>query len=77
MGADLAEVRIRNNVRAAEMGTTLEKTLIGSILNRFGKNVPYSVWKAASATFAANARGTAIKVGLEQGRIWTTVEKPI
>ena len=51
--------------RAANYGTTLEKTLIGSILNRFGDKVPYSVWKAASATFAGNAKGTAIKVGYQ------------
>jgi hypothetical protein len=63
--------------RAAQYGTTLEKTPIGSLLNRFGDNVPYTVWKAASGTFAGNAKGTAIKVGLKEGNIWRTIEKPI
>ena len=42
-----------------------------------GKLVPTPVWKAASATFARNAKGTVIKVGGDVGRIWNVVEKPI
>ena len=32
-----------NVVKAAQFGTTLEKTPIGSILSASGENVPYSV----------------------------------
>jgi uncharacterized protein RhaS with RHS repeats len=63
--------------RAANYGTILEKTPIGSVLNRLGDKVPYAVWKAASGTFAGNAKGTVIKVGAKQGNIWRTLEKPI
>jgi hypothetical protein len=66
-----------NAERAAQLGTSLERTPIGSLLNRLGDKVPYPVWKAASATFAANARGVAVKVGAEAGNIWRTIEAPI
>jgi hypothetical protein len=63
--------------RAAKIGTTLEKTPIGAILNKSGDRVPYFVWKAASATFSGNAKGVVIKVGQKIGNIWRTIEKPI
>lgn len=63
--------------RAMKLGTNLEKTPIGAIMNRFGDKIPYHIWKAASATFAGNVKGTAIKVGVRQGNIWRTIEKPI
>ena len=63
--------------RAAKLGTSLESTPIGALMNRFGEYVPYSMWKAASGTFAANAKGEVIKVGTQLGRIWSTVEAPI
>ncbi|MCG3116645.1 MAG: PKD domain-containing protein [Candidatus Manganitrophus sp. SA1] len=66
-----------NMARAAEIGTSLETTPIGSILTAFGESIPYPIWKLASATFAANVRGTAIKVGVEAGNIWKTIEQPI
>jgi RHS repeat-associated protein len=62
--------------RAVIYGTTLEKTLIGSILNKFGDKIPYTVWKIASTTFAGNAKGIATKVGVKQGNIWM-IEKLI
>ena len=66
-----------NMDRAAKLGTSLESTPIGALMNRFGEYVPYSMWKAASGTFAANAKGEVIKVGTQLGRIWSTVEAPI
>jgi hypothetical protein len=66
-----------NMERAAAYGTTLDQTLIGGLLNAGGESTPYWLWKVASATFAANADGTAIKVGLEAGNIWRTIELPI
>ena len=35
------------------------------------------MFKMASATFAMNATGTAIKVGQKAGNIWKTIEQPI
>ncbi|HMB57997.1 MAG TPA: RHS repeat-associated core domain-containing protein [Arenimonas sp.] len=66
-----------NAARAGRIGISLERTPIGSVLNTFGKRVPYPLWKAASATFAGNATGTAIKVGTAEGSIWLSVEKKI
>jgi RHS repeat-associated protein len=65
--------------RAAQYGTSLERTPIGATLNWLGQSVaiPYPVWQVASATFAANARGSAIKVGAEAGNMWRTIEQPI
>ena len=63
--------------RAGKLGTSLERTPIGALMNKIGEPVPYFMWKAASATFAANAKGTAIKVGAKQGNIWSKIEKPI
>ena len=67
-------------MKAAKLGTSLEKTPWGATMNYLaskGVKVPYVAWKAASATYAANAKGTAIKVGIKQGNIWSKVEKPI
>ena len=46
-------------------------------MNQLGGKTPYWMWKAASATYAANARGVAIKVGVQPGTIWRTIEQPI
>lgn len=66
-----------NQLRAKQHGTILESTPIGILMNAFGSRTPYWIWKIASATFAANARGTAIKVGIQNGNIWRTVEQPV
>ncbi len=66
-----------NMQRAAQLGTNLESTSLGSLMNYFGDKTPYWLWKVASATFAANADGTAIKVGVEAGNVWRTIEQPI
>ncbi|MBK7727759.1 MAG: hypothetical protein IPJ33_04440 [Gammaproteobacteria bacterium] len=66
-----------NMERALSMGRSLESTPVGSVMNRFGSRLPGWSWKAASSIYARNASGTAIKVGLQQGRIWSTVELPI
>lgn len=63
--------------RVAKLGTSLESTPIGAALNFAGSGVPYIVWKAASATFAANAKGVATKVGSQSGNIWRTIELKI
>lgn len=46
---------------AETMGTTIAKTPIGAVLNGLGVENRI-VWSVASATFAANAEGTAIAV---------------
>ena len=66
-----------NLERAGRLGTSLERTPIGSLMNKIGEPVPYFMWKAASATFSANAKGTVLKVGARQGNIWSKTEKPI
>ncbi|MGH8237216.1 MAG: RHS repeat-associated core domain-containing protein, partial [Steroidobacteraceae bacterium] len=68
-----------NAARAAQLGTSLERTPIGWTLDKINKVVPIPmpVWKAAAATFAMNARGVAVKVGTVMGRVWSTVEAPI
>lgn len=66
-----------NMQRAAQLGRSLESTPVGAAMNYFGANTPYWMWKAASATFAANAKGVATKVGTQPGNIWRTVEQPI
>ena len=66
-----------NMERAASMGISLERTPIGGLMNRYASRMPSWAWKGASAVFAANARGQAIKVGLFEGRVWSSVEKPI
>lgn len=68
---------VGNQQRAASMGMSLERTPIGSLLNRFGNRVPGWGWKAASCIYACNASGTAIKVGMLEGRVWSAVERPI
>jgi len=65
------------SARASQYGKIITKTPIGSILNRFGEKIPNVVWNIASATFAGNAKGTATKVGIEAGRIWSKIEQPI
>ncbi|MBV1777377.1 VCBS repeat-containing protein [Burkholderiaceae bacterium DAT-1] len=66
-----------NLERAMSLGRSLESTPIGSLMNQFGSKVPYWMWKAASATYAANAKGVALKVGVQSGNIWRTIEQPI
>jgi len=56
---------------------TLEKTPIGAILNKYSNKVPPVMWDAASAIFSGNAKGSVLKVGIEQGRTWSAIEKPI
>ena len=46
---------------AATMGTTIAKTPIGAVLNGLGIQNRLA-WTIASATFAANAKGTATAV---------------
>lgn len=68
---------------AEGLGTTLEGTPIGGAMdwlsNTAGLNLPGWAWKAASATFAANADGTATAVILSSNpaSVWATVEAPI
>jgi hypothetical protein len=62
-------------------GTTLESTPIGATLD-FASNtlrIPglTPIWDLASATFAANASGTAAAVILSEGATWTGIEAPI
>ncbi|MDZ7858414.1 RHS repeat-associated core domain-containing protein [Sphaerotilus sp.] len=64
-----------NLQRAASLGRSLESTPIGSLMN--GRIQAKWAWDAASAIYAGNARGTAIKVGTQAGRTWTNVELPI
>ena len=62
---------------AASLGTTIEKTLIGRLLDRGGKRVPAIIWKLASRTFANNAKGAVKAVIRANGNIWSNIEKPI
>lgn len=63
-----------NMERAGKLGISLERTPIGSLMNRYG--APDLMWKIASGTFALNATA-ATKVGIQEGRIWSSIEKPI
>jgi RHS repeat-associated protein len=71
----------RNAARSAG-GKLLEDTLGGKALNLVNDNlvtVPMSVWKAASAVFAANAKGE-VKVIIREvrpGSVYNTIERPI
>jgi len=64
-------------------GLLLEDTVGGKVLNaldqRLANGLPTGVWKAASAIFAANAKGTvtAFLRNPTAGSVWNTVEKPI
>lgn len=64
-------------------GTTLESTPIGAALdyasNTLGIPGLTPVWNLASATFAANASGTATAVVLSESTtsVWATIEAPI
>ncbi len=62
---------------ARQLGTTIDKTPIGFVLDRLGVQ-NRTVWVAASATFAANAKGTAKAVirSLTPKSIWH-IEKKI
>jgi hypothetical protein len=66
---------------AASLGTTLEATIGGRFLSWVNHNVgikiPDSVWNWASSTFANQASGKAQAVIRAEGRVWTTIEKPI
>jgi RHS repeat-associated protein len=66
---------------ASSLGTTLETTIGGRFLSwvnyQVGIKVPDSVWNWASSTFANQASGTAQAVIRAEGRVWTTIEKPI
>jgi RHS repeat-associated protein len=66
---------------AEALGVTLEKTVGGRFLEwtsrTVGIKVPDSVWNFASSTFANNAQGTASAVIRAEGRVWSTIEKPI
>jgi hypothetical protein len=66
---------------ASSLGTTLESTLGGRFLSwlnhSVGIKVPDGVWNWASSTFANQASGTAQAVIRAEGRVWTTIEKPI
>jgi RHS repeat-associated protein len=66
-----------NMLRAQAYGKSLEMTLIGRAMNFAGEKTPYWAWKAASATYAANASGVATKIGEKAGNIWRTIEQPI
>ena len=66
-----------NMEKAAQLGKSLELTPIGAGMHYFGEKTPYWMWKAASATFAANAKGVATKVGTQSGNIWMTIEQRI
>jgi hypothetical protein len=59
---------------AADVGTTIDQTLIGGFLDSLGAAVPRPVWQLASATFAANATDPALAVILYQSptSIWNT-----
>ena len=66
---------------AATYGTILETTVGGRALdwlaNTAGFPLPKAAWDWASATYARNATGTAQAVIRADGRVWTTIEKPI
>ena len=66
---------------ASGLGRTLESTVGGRFLSwlnhSVGIKVPDSVWNWASSTFANQASGTAQAVIRTEGRVWTTIEKPI
>ena len=72
---------------AQELGTTIEKTPVGSFLDKAlnssfaNKFIPGPVkdqiWETASRMFAANAQGTALSVVRSAGKVWTNVESPI
>jgi RHS repeat-associated protein len=66
---------------AMELGTTLETTEIGSMMNfvehTLGIPLPGVVWQTASAIYALNASGTVQAVIRNAGEVWTKIEKPI
>jgi uncharacterized protein RhaS with RHS repeats len=68
------------NTAARALGTTLEQTPIGGLLDFVSSNiiqVPQPIWMAASATFAANATGNVQAVIRAAGPVWSKVELPI
>src|ERR1051326_1297639 len=67
---------------AAGLGTTLEQTPIGAILNFTQRfiSLPSKLWDAAAGTFAENATGTAnavLKPPLRPDATWLRIEQPI
>jgi RHS repeat-associated protein len=66
---------------AEALGTTLTQTPIGAALEYLqytrGIPIPDFVWKLASATFAANVKGSAVAVIRYGGEVWTTIESQI
>jgi len=65
---------------AQALGTTLEKTPIGRLLDLTSNNivqVPQPIWKVASATFAGNASGVVRAVIRATGEIGSKIEVPI
>jgi hypothetical protein len=72
---------------AQELGTTIEKTPVGIILDKALNSdfanmfipgaVKNEVWKTASGMFAANADGTALAVIRNAGQVWTNIESKI
>lgn len=67
---------------AKALGITLEKTLGGRLMSWLEHDVKVlkfspRVWDWASATFARNARGTAIAVIRAPGRTWVSIEREI
>ncbi len=64
-----------NLQRAKSFGISLEKTPIGALMDKIG--APRIMWKAASWTYAQNASGLAIKVGAQEGKIWSSIERVV
>jgi len=66
---------------AKTIGTPLESTYGGRFLSWLNHDlgIPVSdkIWQWASATFANNATGEATAVIRANGKVWTTIEKPI
>ncbi len=61
-----------NAKRAKSLGRPIASTPIGALMhNRIHARW---AWAIASAIYAGNAKGTAIKVGTQAGKIWTEVE---
>jgi hypothetical protein len=61
-------------------GVMIDDTLGGKVLFALGTKVPQSPWKAASALFAANAKGDVLvflRGTLRPGATFVTTEKPI
>ncbi|MDH3227374.1 MAG: RHS repeat-associated core domain-containing protein, partial [Thermoleophilia bacterium] len=69
---------IANNYKG--IGIMITDTLGGRLLNSLGPRVPAAVWRAASAIFAANAKGVAtafVRTPMRSGNIFMSVEVPV